>query len=258
MIKQLMVEEEAGALALFRKTPCLGAQMEADWILLCENPQTPVRFFAVDGPAVLAINAMGALLCGRVQNPRELEMFLQSQGVGHLFSQGWAPAGWQHTRVYPMQATAPVAVPKMPTGFTQTPAPSSVMALLRQTPALQNPVAANAFYASMCARCNHGLAQAVGICENSALASTAGIYALTPHEAYIAAVHTSPAARKKGYAGALVGWLCGQHKSTRYTLLCTKQMQPFYAALGFTALQNTIVESFTTTNQMEVTKHDDR
>ena len=83
------------------------------------------------------------------------------------------------------------------------------------------------FLSGRCAPENRALS------ADGTLAATAGVYALQPWEAYIGAVETAPAFRRRGCAGYLVSLLAHTYAQRPVRLICAEDMVPFYAKLGF-------------------------
>lgn len=228
---------------LWAEAPCIGVQMQAEWELHASNPQAPVQCFVQNAASVLMLADTQAFLCGKVEAPAEWLDFLAMLGIKSVLSTGWVPAGWQTQALCCMQNYGKGALPP-PAGFVQAPSPTALLALLQSGPnGLQNPTVADAFYSSYCAKRNHGLALAVGVMQQNQLVSTAGAYAITGREVYLAQVYTRPQVRGQGYAAALLRWLAGHFAPRPVTLLCSPAMQNYYKELAFLPLPQTVVQA---------------
>ena len=91
----------------------------------------------------------------------------------------------------------------------------------------------DSFAVDAAARRNRGLADIRALSADGTLAATAGVYALQPWEAYIGAVETAPAFRRRGCAGYLVSLLAHTYAQRPVRLICAEDMVPFSAKLGF-------------------------
>ena len=89
------------------------------------------------------------------------------------------------------------------------------------------------FAVDAAARRNRGLADIRALSAGGTLVATAGVYALQPWEAYIGAVETVPAFRRRGCAGYLVSLLAHTYAQRPVRLICAEGLVPFYAKLGF-------------------------
>lgn len=225
---------------LERRVPCLGAELYADWLLLSQNPATPVCIYAVGSSAMLAYSGRGALLCGEVEDGPELEAFLHMRGVRRLVSSGWSSDGWRKTALAAM-AQSGQALPAPLCGPLLAPAPHEIMDVLQSETCFDTDFC-DAYYANLCARLNRRLAFFVGVRRQGKMVCTAGIYANTPTQAYIAAVHTRPGFRGRGYAQMLVAWLCANGQGKTKTLLCKQGLAPFYTRLGFALREESMLE----------------
>lgn len=227
-------------LATVRRAHCVGPRLEVDWRILQDNPKMPYRFYFAGptfaGPeAVIELTGRGAVVCGQPEDEEEAALFLAHAGVDRLVSDGWAPAGWAKNRYEVMlRQPAPMAMPGLPPGLVEWPAAREVLQVLESR---DGPIRPNGnrdgFYADLCARRNRGYAEVYGIKEGIVPVCTAGVYALTEDEAYIACVETTPPAVGKGYASALVYLLCHRFAARRISLMCAPALFGFYAPMGF-------------------------
>lgn len=242
MIRAACVADEPVLLQIVRRVPCLGVRIEMDWRLLQLNRRLPYQFYMVGQTAVLEQSGNAAVLCGTPENPPELELFLQRTGIGRLTSGQWTPEGWRCTSHILMQwggpqqeKPAPCMLP--PPGLETAPGISEVLAVLESSDGRIVPqTARDGFAGDLAVRRNHGFALVCGVRKQGRLVSTAGIYAKTGEEAYIACVETVPEARGNGYATALVRYLCVQGAEKKTTLMCRPELESFYKKLNFYTL----------------------
>lgn len=239
MIRLAGPADEDEIIALAAAWPATGAIVEMYWRLQQENPRLPHRFYLAGG-AVLRVGGSRATLCGRVADPEEVAAFLHLEGVSQMTASDFYPTGWRllETNKTLLRLPAPYAAPApLPHGLEAWPDMEAVMAVLESRDGRMTPPAAREFfYADANARRNHGAAVVLGIREGDALAATAGAWAVTAREAYIACVETRAEAQGRGYATALLGLLCAQLGGRAMSLMCRSEMQPFYARFGFAAV----------------------
>lgn len=248
MIRDAVPADADAILSTACATPCVGARLGVDWTLLQQNPKVPYRFYMVDESAVLALNTGSAVLAGTPAEPEELALFLAFTDTQQLFSDGWTPPHWRRTAHCRM--TRPPSSPLAPThleqgdsalpiGFDTYPPPGEVIAVLESGGDTLTPAARERIYADMQIRRNHGCAEIYGIhAPGGAFVSTAGAWAVTPFEAYIACVETHPAHRAKGYAHALMAALCRRFAGTTLTLICHEELCGFYEDMGFSVFDD--------------------
>lgn len=235
MIKMLEREEEAFLFRIAQDSPCAGSRIEIHWRMAEFNPAFGYQFYRVSDACLMELNGKTAFLCGQPKRPEELEGFLAFAGIERLTSDGWSPAGWHASPMCVMrhQPEPEQQESSLPPGFDVHPSMWEVIDVLESTDGRIIPEEArNGFYSDVCSRRNYGFAVVAGVRENSRLVSTAGIYCSAPGYGYIACVETIKKARGKGYATALVQWLCRRQKGPVY-LSCSEDLVPFYRRIGF-------------------------
>lgn len=235
MVRQLQLEEEPQLLAIARQVLALGPRVEVDWLLKKQNPAMPYLFYKAGQKAVVEISGNHGVVLGQPEYSGELENFLEFSGVNRISTDGWLPGGWMKKEmqclVYSPQQGRLFT---MPSGFDAFPTMEEVLEVLESNEGRIVPqTARDGFYADACARRNYNYATVVGLRQGGCLVSTAGIYCATPCQAYLACVETKRAMQGRGYAKALVGWLCAQYKDIPVSLLCEDKLVGFYKALGF-------------------------
>lgn len=236
MIRLAQPQDEPQILAAAIAYPGIGPKLWVQWQLQQQNSAFGYRFYCVGETAVLSLENDTASFYGTVPNEEELEKFLFFTGVQKLTSATWVPQGWLQTPLHCMyRPSAGNCLPyPLPSNVDVQPAMDEVMKVLESTEPLLPQVFHDSFYADTCARRNHGYAAVLGLRTSTGqMVSSAGIYALTPHEAYLAGVETCPDHRGKGYASVLVQALCGLYADRMVSLLCKPELISFYAALGF-------------------------
>ncbi len=254
MIREAGPKEEATVLRLARSQPATGPLVEIHWHIRAANPLVPLRFFLVGRQAVLKTTGVHATLCGTAEDPEELAAFLSFSGIQLLSALDQKPAGWQtgtqtvlllrpgspylageENCFTASPGTAAFFRPPQGVSLDTCPAAREVFALLQQAdPQLQQAQAADGFYADLNTRRNHGLAAVYGLrTAQGTLAATAGVYALTPREGYIACVETHQDCRRKGYASLLLRQLIASFGERPLSLLCAPNLAGFYANFGF-------------------------
>lgn len=236
MIRLARPEDAARLLALAACWPAIGALVEMYWRMQAENPRLPHRFYLIDDSAVLRIGGARATMCGTVANPEEVAAFLRVEHVSQMTAGDFFPPGWRllETNRVLLRAPAPFMAEPPPPGFDPAPSMEAVMAVLEsQDGRMSPPAARDFFYADANARRNHGAAWVPGIWAGETLAATAGAWAVTGREVYVACVETRLEARGRGHARALLGQLCARYGAQPMSLLCRGEMLPFYAPFGF-------------------------
>ncbi len=258
MIRDATAADGPFILQAVRRSACTGARIEVDWTIAMQNPAVPYRFYLLGAaqPCVLAVNTHAALLAGTPRDGEELALFLSFTDVARLFSDGWSPPGWKREAFWRMRKPPAGEEPdgdRSPaTGgpysnlnivWDAAPAVEDVLAVLESTDGrILPPAARERLYVDLQIRRNHGCAEVYGIRDGNPpvgsgrLLSTAGVWALTPGEAYIACVETRPEARRRGYAHALVRALATRFASRACTLICGEELCGFYEPLGFARL----------------------
>lgn len=245
MIRQATHADGADLLAAARACPCVGARLETDWALATENPRLPYHFYLPGDGSVLALNTQSALLAapfsgGVPAHGEELALFLSFSDTRLLFSDGWAPPGWQgdvHLRMRRPSLDGSESPGADPPGLDRDPRADEVIAVLESGPDTLTPPARDRLYSDLQTRRNHGRAAVWGIRGSGGrLEATAGAWALTDREAYIACVETRPDARGQGHARALMGALSRHFAHRALTLVCKAELRPFYEGLGFAVL----------------------
>lgn len=245
--------------SILRDSPCIGARLEVDRAIARQNPAVPYRFYLSGDRALLGLNTNTALLVGAPQDPEELTLFLSCTGVGRLFSDGWAPPDWERESFFRLLrepgATCPSTEPvgelfpsDSDTEYDPAPSAGDIIQLLEQSSGnILSPEARDRLYADINIRRNHGCADICGFRYQGRLVSTAGAWALTTQEVYIACVETHPTVRRRGLATRLIEGLCNRYPDHSSTLICTQKLLPYYQRMGFSVYdqKGVVATSFT-------------
>ena len=242
-------EREAAFLSALRGQDLPAVQIGAHWSAFGALPGSGWQFYTgtdEDTPFALAVKGTSAQCCGPC-DLEELGVFLRFLGVRQLAWRGPAPAGYQAEEPvcqFLMRRENALRIPEepFPAGLALQKEPSllAVTGLVMEAPDL---AAAgqdffDEFYSRGCALRNRGLAQVWTLeAPGCPPASTAGIYGIWEHTAYLAAVHTRAALRRNGLAGRLVRALAAEQarQGNDTALWCRPAQADFYTALGFEA-----------------------
>ncbi|MGD9560494.1 MAG: GNAT family N-acetyltransferase [Oscillospiraceae bacterium] len=232
MIRRLEGPADAGRFwALLKAEPFLGGRIATAFQCHQAHP-AHCGFFLAGQAGALAVQGDGALLCGHA-DAEELGLFLAFSGVLRFKSERVRPAGFAPQPQWLMRYAGPTA-----------PLPAPPFGTLRTTPDLWRLAHAGLlagtdpadFYADACARRNRGLADILAFEVGGQSVATAGVYSLQPGSAYLTAVATHPAHRRRGLAAFLVGTLARRHAASRpVQLLCRPALRPLYEKIGFAA-----------------------
>lgn len=192
------------------------------------------QFYLVGSTAALQLVGQNALLCGHVDDAEEMNSFLQFCGVARIKTDGFAPDGFAEEELLMMQYSGAEESLPLPQGMVLDTCPRMIP--LSITPCLGDGtgVRADDFASDACARRNRAMAEIWALTQNGQYVSTAGIYAITPWEAYLAAVATHQDYQRRGAAGYLVQNLAKKYASRPVRLLCAANNVPFYTRCGFT------------------------
>lgn len=233
MIREIGRENEAVFFRCLGETPFFAALMRT---LYASSGGKGVRFYLADGQAALQVSGTHGLLVGRPRDGEELASFLSFQNVTCLKSDGYCPQGFSAAALPLMRydpAEAPL-LPPLPTDMAEDDMPSMLRLLAELDRLGDGAVMPDTFAVDACARRNRGLADIRALtAPDGRYAATAGVYALQPWEAYLAAVKTAPAFRGRGCAGYLVARLAQAYADRPVRLLCAGEMTTFYTKLGF-------------------------
>lgn len=231
MITQVTRENEAEYFRRLGQAPFFASVMHTVYAS-CEG--RGVQCFLAGELAVLQVCGQRALLCGEPEDEAELASFLSFLGVARLKTQGCCPQGFAPHALpllrFDVRRAPPV--PPVPDGLRLENEPS-LLAVRCIKGLSDGAVPPDSFAVDASARRNRGLADIRALSSDGTLAATAGVYALQPWEAYIGAVETAPAFRRRGCAGYLVSLLAHTYAQRPVRLLCAEGMVPFYAKLGF-------------------------
>lgn len=238
MIRLAGPQDETAVLHAARRWPVCGCQLEMHWHIGRRNPRAGYNIYLVGGGALLLCSGQTALLCGMPANNEELLLFLQQQRIAQLTAVDFALPGWQlaesHVVLRRKARAQPATAPFVPDGLVEMPSAGEVLAVLEATDGPLRPAALrDAFYVDYNIRRNHGCLAVYGIKQNGALVSTAGLYALTEQQGYLACVETRAEHRGRGLAGALLRLLCGRHGHRTLNLRCQQKLAGFYRPFGF-------------------------
>ena len=233
MIREVSRENEAAFFRCLGERPFFAALMRT---LYASSGGKGVRFYLADGQAALQVCGTHGLLVGRPKDEEELAGFCRFQGVTRLKSDGHCPNGFSAAPL-PMMRYDPAAappVPPLPEGMTMDEMPSMLRLFAELDRLGDGAVMPDTFAVDACARRNRGLADIRALTvPDGRYVATAGIYALQPWEAYVAAVKTVPEFRGRGCAGYLVSLLAHAYADRPVRLLCAEEMTAFYAKWGF-------------------------
>ncbi len=240
MIRLATPEDEPHILALARRSPCCGVRLEADWHIKRENPRVPYAHYLAGEACVFSVNRAMALFAGTPQDDEEMAAFLTLTGTRRVFTNGWAPPGWKkepHVTMCIPHGSADVCIAMLLQDkheIDENPSINDVLKVIEASEgSSQPPEARDALYTDVNIRRNHGYALVYAIRENGRAVATAGAYAISQTEAYIACVETLPTARRKGYAARLVHALARRFCELDVTLICEEALVDFYKRLGF-------------------------
>ncbi|MDL2254529.1 GNAT family N-acetyltransferase [Ruminococcaceae bacterium OttesenSCG-928-I18] len=219
--------------------PMVGVLCRMHWEMLGENPRLPHRFYFVGDEALLKLSGGRATLCGTVQDADELGAFLRFAAVSQMTALDFFPPGWHLIETNSLllrPAGLPhdtTAVP-LPGKIDTFPPAEEVLSVLESADGPITPQVARDFlYADLNARRNHGKACVYGIRKAGRLAATAGLWALSGAEGYVACVETRPDSRRQGYATALLQQLCKDFKNRTLCLICRGELVEYYGRFGF-------------------------
>lgn len=229
-------EDAPAVLAQAARWPVTGALVEMYWHMQMENPRLPHRFYLLDTGAVLRLGGSRATLCGPAGDPGELAAFLRHERISQMTALDTLPPGWRVVEddTLLLRPAGPAPLPPPPPGFEDCPSLEEVMAVLEsQDGRMSPPAARDFFYADAAARRNHGGTVVYGIRREEGLAATAGLWALTLREGYVACVETRREYQGKGLASALLSQLVGRYGDRPLSLLCQPALCSFYARWGF-------------------------
>ena len=228
--------EDSAELLRRAAQPVTGALCAMHWEMQLENPRLPHQFYLAGQQGILKVSGGRATLCGPAEDAEELGAFLRFAGISQLTALDFLPHGWrvaEENQVMLRPAGTPLAPLGRPPGFEPCPGAEEVIEVLESADGPLPPAARDFFYADLCARRNHGRAAVYGAREDDVLVATAGLWALTDAEGYLACVETRLGSRGRGYAGGLIATLCAQYGERRLSLFCRRELVPFYARFGF-------------------------
>ncbi|MEG0877160.1 MAG: GNAT family N-acetyltransferase [Oscillospiraceae bacterium] len=214
---------------ILAQKPFFNVCMQASYQLYNSHPLL-ASFYTIDKTAAMSVTGHSALLCGSVKCKEELASFLNFCGVTRIKTDGYIPNGFAATGISLMLYSG--GEPPSLNGGTLCEEPDlrEVAKMLCNT---GSEISEDNFYSDACMRRVRGMADVLAIKENGLLCSTAGVYAVSEQEAYIAAVMTKHECRGKGYASYLVAKLAQKYAEKRVILVCDADMCGFYEKLGF-------------------------
>lgn len=240
MIQALNQENAARFAQLCEGRRCLGPILTVNSALFGHCPQF-ARFYVADNAAMM-LKGSDSTLCGETDE-EELAGMLAFAGVRSLRTSGTVPMGWQvRETLLCMEYDGTTPPPPLPDGVVLDTEPplGDVLPLLEKEGITGG--AADNFYSEACTKRNHGAALIWTAHKDGTPVATAGAYALTSEEAYLATVATLPPYRGQGIGSALTAQLARYLAvdGRRVTLLCAQGLEHFYKALGFSA-QDTVL-----------------
>ncbi len=195
--------------------------------------ESPAAGFYWAGEGALCLEGAQAMLCGVPADMDELEAFLDAAGAASFFSgqtmlEHWLPLPRLVLRHPGLPAGAPPA-PALPEGMTLNDAPD-LWALAHSGLLEGQP---EALYRTLCARVNRGTGSVQMLLAGGAPAAAAALTAQEPGGAYLGALATAPAFRRRGCARTVVRALLARAAPRPVWLICPPGLRGFYEALGF-------------------------
>lgn len=233
MIRQVDQKNEAAFFRCLGEEPFFAAVMRT---VYASCGGKGVGFYLAEETAALQVCGTHALLVGAPRDEEELASFLSFQNVTRLKSNGYCPPGFaaQPLPLLRYQAQGAPPVPPLPQDMAVDEMPSMLRLVDELNRLGDGAVMPDGFAVDACARRNRGLADIRALAApDGRYAATAGMYALQPWEAYLAAVKTAPEFRGQGCAGYLVSLLAKTYAARPVRLLCAEEMVGFYTKLGF-------------------------
>lgn len=236
MICQLTARNYPQFLQFTLNVPALGVLMQVNSELYLEKPALMQFFLCEEG--ALMIKGSNATLAGRADQ-EELASMLEFLGICSLTSQETVPQGWGvESTTSVMEFLPQTPAPQLPKiEICHEPSAADILQLV----AFQGIIgdAADNFYSELCTKRNHQKAVIWTAQIQGKPVCTAGAYALTDTEAYLAGVVTHPDFRRQKLASALCFALASHlyESGRRVFLRCDPALQPFYRSFGFSTIQ---------------------
>ena len=234
MITQVTRENEAEYFRRLGQAPFFASVMHTVYAS-CEG--RGVQCFLAGELAALQVCGQRALLCGEPEDEAELASFLSFLGVARLKTQGCCPQGFAPHALpllrFDVRRAPPV--PPVPDGLRLENEPS-LLAVRCIKGLSDGAVPPDSFAVDAAARRNRGLADIRALSADGTLAATAGVYALQPWEAYIGAVETAPAFRRRGCAGRVLERVIADARAQGRrgcVLTCKDKLVHYYEKFGF-------------------------
>lgn len=236
MICQVTPQNYSRFLQFTYDVPVLGTILQVNSSLFLEK-QALMQFFLCEKGALM-IKGSNATLAGEA-DAEELAGLLEFLGIYHLTSYNTTPQGWSKappTSVMQFVASSDaVQFPQI--DVCCEPSAADILRLMEFQGITGD--AADNFYSELCTKRNHGKAMVWTVQMQGKPVCTAGAYAMTPSEAYIAGVVTHPDFRRQKLASSLCFALASHlHQSGRKVFLrCAPALEPLYRSVGFSTTQ---------------------
>lgn len=221
--------------------PAVGAILETNSQLFLEK-QALMQFYLCEQGSLM-IKGSNATLAGRA-DPEELASMLEFLGISSLKSLDVVPYGWNVCgNSLIMEYIPPDPKINLPIGVTleHLPPMGDVMQIVAQVGIVAQ--AAENFYSETCTKRNHQKAEIWTAYLQGNPVATAGAYAITQTEAYLAGVVTLPKFRRQGIAGGLCSKLAEHfhQQRKRVTLMCDPEKESFYKRMGFFTAETLLI-----------------
>lgn len=239
MICQVTPQNYGQFLRFTQDVPAIGAVMQVNSELFLEK-QMLMQFFLCDQGALM-VKGSNATLTGKA-DAEELASMLEFLNISHLTSQSTVPQGWyEDTPTSVMEFLPQFAPNQLPTyPICREPSAADILWLMEFQGIVGD--AADNFYSELCTKRNHQKAVVWTAQIEGMSVCTAGAYAITPSEAYIAGVVTHPTFRRQKLASSLCFALATHlHDSgKRVYLRCAPAIEPLYQPIGFSVIDTLI------------------
>lgn len=241
MICSVNAQNHSQFLDYAKSLPAIGAILETNSSLFLEK-QALMQFYLCEQGALM-IKGSNATLAGKA-NPEELASMLEFLGICSLKSLDTVPYKWNVCGKSLIMEYSPqnqkINLPSMMT-IEQSPSMADILQIVAQV-GIEEQAAEN-FYSETCTKRNHQKAEVWTACLQGKPVATAGAYAITETEVYLAGVVTLPEFRKQGIAGGLCSTLAEHfhQQGKKVTLMCDPQKENFYKRMGFFTAETLLI-----------------
>ncbi len=241
MICSVNANNHSQFLTYTKELPAVGAILQTNSSLFLEKHALMQFYLCEQGS--LMIKGSNATLAGRA-DPEELASMLEFLGIFSLKSLDTVPDGWNVCGTSLVMQYAPpdpkIKLPSM-VSIEQSPSMSDILQIVAQVGIVAQ--AAENFYSETCTKRNHQKAEIWTAYLQRKPMATAGAYAITGTEAYLAGVVTLPEFRRQGIAGGLCSKLAEHfhQQGKRVTLMCDPEKEKFYKKMGFFTVQRLLI-----------------